>query len=100
MGPLRVLGATCIIALDKDGASIRPLQITSAVRRLACNVVCKMEIHSAMESLFGGQHGLAITAGAELMHKSVVMMLQRFDDFGVAAADVSTAERCGSRLEN
>ena len=44
-----------------------------------------------MESLFDGQHGLAITAGAELMHKSVVMMLQRFDDFGVAAADAEDA---------
>eukprot|EP00969_Alexandrium_andersonii_P130227 5757780-Alexandrium_andersonii.AAC.1 len=90
-GPLRALTTARVIALDKPGPSVRPIQITSALRRLVGKALTKMELHAVVAKLFSGQHGLAFTAGAELMHKSVVMLLQRFDDFAMVAADAEDA---------
>eukprot|EP00969_Alexandrium_andersonii_P141307 6248996-Alexandrium_andersonii.AAC.1 len=55
-----------------------------------------MELHAVLANLFSGQHGLAFTAGAGLMHESVVMLLQRFHDFALVAADAEdrSCKRC------
>lgn len=89
-GPLHALATTRIIALDK-GPTIRPIQITSVLKRAANRAVARMELQSVMDTLASGQHGLAVTAGAELMHKSVAMLLQRFDDFAMVIADAEDA---------
>ncbi len=90
-GPLLTLSAARIVAFDKAGPSIRPIQIASVLKRLASKAAAKMELPAIVDRLFEGEHGLATTAGAELMHKSVVMMLQRFDDFGMVIADAEDA---------